>query len=143
LVAIDVFGTSQVTRAQLLAALEGSLREFAAAVMAGRGSGMELDLEDDLHRLGDFAYVKPSLVGYFEPEGMKYYLTVDLVDRADAVRRMPFLPGPEGTYDDPEGLLADWRAFEEKSLELMRARVRQQVRRARSCARRRARCHPA
>ncbi len=117
LVAIELFGTRQVTQAQLLAAMEVPLRAFAADVMAQRPA-MELGIPDELERLGDFAYARPALVGYYEPGGMKYYLTVDFVDRADAGRRMPFLPEPDGAYADPEGLLADWRTYEQKFFEL-------------------------
>lgn len=112
LVAIDLFGTRQITREQLLAARGPALRDFASVMMSGGDPSLELI--DQLHQLGDFAYAQPALVGYYQPGGMKYYLTVDFVDRADAARRMPFLPAPEGSYPDPAGLLADWRAYDAK-----------------------------
>lgn len=34
----------------------------------------------ELVRAGDFAMVEPSLVGYFEDDGMAYYLTLDVVE---------------------------------------------------------------
>lgn len=121
LVAIDLFGTRQLTREQLLAACEPELRAFAEAGMGeGRGaSEIWTRLVNKVATLGDFAEIEPSLVGYYEPEGMKYYLTIDLVDKADATRRRPFLPAPKGTYADPEGLIADWEAYEAKVHGLM------------------------
>jgi hypothetical protein len=121
LVAVEIFGTRQITREQLLATQAGPLRALEAAVVAGVQPATELLFGDELQALGDFAYARPALVGYFEPEGMQYYLTVDFVDRADAARRMPFAAAPQGTYADPEGLLADWRAYEEKQFELLHA----------------------
>lgn len=119
LVAIDMFGTRQVSLAHLLAAHGAELRAFAAAAMRGDASLDSGALKGRLARLGDFASVALALIGYYEPGGMKYYLTVDFVDRADAARRMPFVPAPTGTHADPEGLLARWGAYDSQISELM------------------------
>ncbi|HUQ04844.1 MAG TPA: hypothetical protein VM261_20220 [Kofleriaceae bacterium] len=74
-----------------------------------------------LQAAGDFAYVDSALVGYFEDGGMKFYLTLDVVEQKDASRRMTFAPAPAGEHADPEGLIADWQAFEAKVFELMNA----------------------
>ena len=113
LVAIDIFGTRQITREKLLASHEKRLREFAAT------NGSPFELEQEIRELGDFADVTLSLVTYYKPDGLKSYLTVDFVDRADAARRMPFLPDPGGTYEDPDDLIADWRAYQTKRYELL------------------------
>ena len=112
LVAIEIFGTRQITLEQLLARYEKPLRENAF-------SDTLHSLRYDIQELGDFAHVELSLVGDPQPGRMDYYLTIDFVDRADAARRMPFNPAPDGTYDDPAGLIADWLALEKKSHELL------------------------
>ncbi len=113
LVAIDMFGTKQITLDRLLAIHGTELRAFTEALMRGDPSSANTEaLLDKLYALGDFADVTPALVGMYAPGGMKYYLTLDFVDRADAARRMPFVPSPTGTHDDPDGLLADWRSYE-------------------------------
>ena len=118
LVAIDMFGTQRITREQLLTRYGSRLRAFGEAVMR---RDRHVDTEailTEIGKLGDFAEVSPALVGYYEPGGMKHYLTLDFVDSADAVRRMPFVPEPTGTFTDPEGLLADWYVYESKVFEL-------------------------
>jgi len=121
LVAIDLFGTRQLTLESLLASHGDELRTFAAAMMRDDPDVDPEVIAARIRALGDFAYVEPALIGYFEPEGMKYYLTIDVVDRQDASRRLAFLPAPTGTHPDPGGLLADWKAYEDKSWELMNA----------------------
>lgn len=116
--AIDLFGTEQITREQLLASHGDRLRAYATATTR---AGMDIEIAEELARLGDFAHVELSLVGYYQRDGMKYYLTVDFVDRDDAARRMPFLREPIDAFEDPEGLLADWHSFESAVHELMRA----------------------
>jgi hypothetical protein len=120
LVAIDLFGTRQFTLDELLATHGDELRRFGQASITD-DPDYQGGVLAKVEALGDFAYFAPALVGYYEPEGMKYYLTLDFVDRADAARRMPFLPAPTGRYADPDGLLADWEVYEAKVHELMGA----------------------
>lgn len=109
LVAIDMFGTQQITQEQLLAKVGPELRRLGDALMKGDHS---IDMEavlDKLYALGDFEDVTPALVG---APNARYYMTIDFVDTADAARRMPFSPRPSGTYPDPDGLIADWYTYE-------------------------------
>lgn len=115
LVAIDVFGTAQLTRERLLAA-EGEA--VCTYLDAANRDAADLDAQRDalvakLQRLGDFAEVAPSIVGYYPEDGapMKVYVTIDFVDRADAARRRPWIAAPAGSYPDPDGLLAAWDAY--------------------------------
>jgi hypothetical protein len=113
LVAIDLFGTTQITRDQLIAACGDDLTRFANAMMAGEPTAPE-PLLAKVRALGNFADVSPALVGYYTEHGQDYYLTVDVVDAADATRRMAFAAAPTGTFADPDGLLASWTTYEEK-----------------------------
>ena len=121
LVAIDMFGTRQISREQLLAAREAELRAYFEAMIRDDPAFDIAALVAGLDKLGDFATVAPALIGYYEPGGMKYYLTVDFVDRADAARRMPFLPALTGAHVDPAGLIADWITYETRIFALMGA----------------------
>ena len=69
-------------------------------------------LVDALKADGTYAYVAPSRATYFPSKDS--YLTIDLVAKRDAARRMPFGEPPVGVHADPEGLLAAWRAYEDK-----------------------------
>ncbi|MGN6108239.1 MAG: hypothetical protein ACTHU0_24240, partial [Kofleriaceae bacterium] len=94
LVAIDLFGTRQIAIEQLLATHGAELRAFGEALMRHEPDVQQRTeaILAKLDALGDFADVTPSLAGYPAPGGMAYYLTLDFVDRADASRRMPFVP---------------------------------------------------
>ena len=124
LVAIDMFGTRQITQDQLLAKLGTDLRQFADASMKGDSFVDPEPLLGKLFALGDFEEVTLSPVGYPNKRGpTTYYLTVDFVDKADAARRMPFTSSPTGTYPDPDGLLEDWHAYEQEVLQHFDRRV--------------------
>ncbi len=117
LVAVDVFDTDSSSVERVLAMHGDALRDLLR-------DDVEVDLGAliaDIRAGGGYAYVEPALVGYYEPDGMKYYLTIDLVSERDAVRRMSFLPAPDGTHEDPGGLLADWDTYHTRLFELMAA----------------------
>lgn len=111
LVAIDLFGTTQITRDQLMAACGDDLTSYANATMAGEPMDPG-PLLAKVEALGNFAEVSPALVGYYNERGQDYYLTIDIVDAADATRRMRFAPPPTQTFSDPDGLLATWAMYE-------------------------------
>jgi len=113
-VVIEMFGTKQVTMEHLVSSYGKQLRELCNARPPD-----PTRLLAHLEALGDFADVELGLVGPYDPNDMKCYVTVDFVDRADAGRRMPFWPEPTGTYQDPDGLLADWHTYEAKERDLV------------------------
>ena len=68
------------------------------------------------------AYAELSPVTNFTPTQV-VYVTIDLVEQQDAPRRMPFRSAPTERFDDPDGLLAAWREYEERVLALLRSGV--------------------
>jgi hypothetical protein len=75
--------------------------------------------EEALRKQYNLAFAKVSFISYFAgPEADRAYLTVDLVDAEDA-KRAEFLPAPTGQTQDPEGLVAQWLAYEQKAWQLM------------------------
>ncbi len=109
---IDLYGTEQLTLDALLAACGDELQALADGL--GRGEQVEFAaLEAHLLTLGDFAHAAIALVTYRKDGVTSQHLTVDFVERGDATRRMAFLPRPTGSYDDPDGLIAAWSAYEE------------------------------
>jgi hypothetical protein len=111
-VVIELYGTKQVTLDHLVSRYGKELRGLCQAKPIEPPTLMA-----DLEALGDFADIEFAPTMYYNAPD-KCFLTVDFVDRADAARRMPFGPEPKGVYEDPEGLLADWRAYESKVFEL-------------------------
>jgi hypothetical protein len=74
--------------------------------------------EEALRQQYNLAFAKLSFISYFAgPEAGRGYLTADLVDAEDA-QRLKFLPEPTGHLDDPEGLIAQWQAYEQTAWKL-------------------------
>lgn len=111
-VVIELYGTKQVTRDHLVSRYGKELLWLCEAKPIEPPT-----LMTDLEALGDFAHIEFGAGSYYNVPD-KCFITVDFVDRVDAARRMPFGPEPERVYEDPEGLLADWRAYESKVFEL-------------------------
>lgn len=118
LIAVDVYGSSRTINERLVAEHGAELRRFGEAIMR-RDRAYDRDAALALVRAaGDFVSIEPALVGYYEADGLQYYFTIDVVERRDAARRMGFAPAPTGVHPDPDGLIADWQAFEAKITEL-------------------------
>lgn len=121
LVAVDAYGSSTAINERLVSEHGDELRRFGEALMRhdrtyDRDAAIAL-----VGAAGDFVSIEPALVGYYEDEGMEYYLSIDVVERRDAARRMAFSPAPTGEHADPEGLVADWHTYESRVVELMGA----------------------
>lgn len=119
LVAIDVFGVPPAVGDRLLARHGGDLRRLGEAMMRGQSDPAREPLLARVGETGDLVYVEPALVGYFEDDGMKYFMTLDVVQRADAPRRLAFTPVPREELADPDGLIAAWQTYEATVLEMM------------------------
>jgi hypothetical protein len=117
---VDVFGSTQVTRDQVLAVAGADLAALVTATETRDDSFSDhYDAATAaIAKLGDFAYVEISPITYYKPPAV--YLTVDLVDAKDAKTRMTFAPAPTGDVPDPDGLLAAWSAYEQKAFAVMR-----------------------
>jgi len=114
LVAVDVFDTDTST-------IERVIQRHGKALhaMLQRGDAADADqLAAEIMADGEYAYVKPALVTYYEKQAS--YLTIDIVDRRDAQRRMPFRTPPQGSHGDPGGLIVAWHAYEAKVFDLLR-----------------------
>ena len=110
---IDLFGTTQITLEQVQKQYGGQIQQFARARISNdtlRTERLKREIESNIHQMGDFAYVKLSLIRSYDP-GRPAYLTIDVVDAKDRESRMRFLPAPKGSFPDPEGLLALWDEY--------------------------------
>lgn len=117
---IDLFGTTQITLDQVQKQYGDQIQQFVHAWSVDdtlRTGRLRREVESSIHQMGDFAYVKLSLIGYYDP-GRPAYLTIDVVDARDRESRMRFLPAPKGSFPDPEGLLALWDEYMKTGWEL-------------------------
>ncbi|HMG23975.1 MAG TPA: hypothetical protein VK607_21720, partial [Kofleriaceae bacterium] len=115
LIAVDVFDTDPSSVEHVQArhgdALRALLRDPADANVRAVTEAIRAD--------GGYAYVEPSTVTYYEPQGRISYLTIDIVDQRDVAQRMAFSPRPTGTHADPGGLIAAWQAYEAAAFSLL------------------------
>lgn len=121
LAGVDLYGSRQITLEDVRGKLGPRFEELERLISQGEGDAagkLRDEIEAEIRAMGDFAYVGLSRIGYFR-EGNPAYYTIDLVDAKDAERRLAFSPEPKGTFEDPEGLLASWHAYEDRVLELL------------------------
>ncbi|NMO16751.1 hypothetical protein HPC49_06255 [Pyxidicoccus fallax] len=114
LVAVDTYGSRQVEPGDVLALL---------GVETGKpfvhSRALFQDKAAELRKRYDLAWADVSLSYWLDsPTEARAYITVDLVDTGDT-ERLRFLPAPKGTPEDPEGLVARWRAYEKRGFELL------------------------
>jgi hypothetical protein len=110
---VDVFGSRQIGRDDVIAQLGRELSELVGALDADddvRALALRDEVIAEIAGMGAFAYVELHVIGYYDPPAR--YLTIDLVDEADRITRMPFADPPSGAVPDPDGLVALWRDYE-------------------------------
>lgn len=119
---LDVFGSDQINAAQVKSAVGEELSRLEALRSDGehdQASRLRDEIEAEIDRMGDFADVRISRIRYFH-EGQPIYITIDLVDAADAATRMAFNPEPTAEpAEDPQDLLAAWQEYEQTAMGLL------------------------
>jgi hypothetical protein len=114
LAAVDVYGSRRADAEAVRKMLGFELgKPFVSSHVVFRQK------EEALRQQYNLAFAKLSFISYFAgPEAGRGYLTADLVDAEDA-QRLKFLPEPTGHLDDPEGLIAQWQAYEQTAWKLL------------------------
>lgn len=117
---IDLYRTDAFDAAWLNEAVGEDLR----ALLGGRLPDEEVQatverIRTTIRSRGDFAYVQPSAIQYFEEGGAVMYITLDVVDAADAAERIPFREAPTGQVEGAEELIAAWREYETEVMALL------------------------
>jgi hypothetical protein len=120
---IDVFGTSVLTGDDVATEFKSDIDSIAAAFgtwppnveLAGPATER---IETALKSRGSFAYVHVG-VTYSPAPDNGFYFMVDVVEKKDAGRRMPFRKQPTGVLADPDGLIAKWDEYQNKVFQLI------------------------
>lgn len=119
---VDVYGTRRFTAEDVEAELGEDLERIAALYAASDLERLETIFEALgvwLESHGPYAYVDVGLLQRVgQDDAVRLRLTVDIVEPADAERRMPFTDEPTGRYADPDGLLALWQEYQSKGWRL-------------------------
>jgi hypothetical protein len=130
---VDVYGTDAFDADEVRAVLEPDVRRYVATTEQLRLDGESDALIGTLREIDaklraafearvPLADFEISPITSFQPT-QRIYVTIDVVTRTDAARRMPFRRAPEETFDDPDGLVALWQSYQSKVFELARAGV--------------------
>lgn len=119
--ALDTFGSSKINETALRQFLGKDLDVWLQKGLKADPTALEDEnkLKERIRQKWNFALVEWSVIQYFEPGDMAIFITLDVVEQADAKRRMTFLPAPTADLADPGGLLNQWREYENKSMELI------------------------
>jgi hypothetical protein len=120
---VDLFGTTRFTIEKLLEPLQQRFAEYERLTLAGQheaAAPIQKELEAAVKQVGGFAYVRFSVIRYFQ-KGDPSFLTIDVVEPADAGRRMTFAkpPADAAPLPDPEGLLKKYGEYENKGFEVL------------------------
>lgn len=127
---LDVYGSSTVDAPMVRAALTPELEELVAlgreaqanpnadmAQIERRAEAIRAKIENLFAAGAPLAYFQVGMTTDFGPP-QRYHLSIDVVEQADAARRMPFRAAPTEDLPDPGGVLAVWREYEQKMFEL-------------------------
>jgi len=119
--AVDTYGSPRLDEAKLKALLGTELDEWLTRGMKADPSSVQLErkLADKVKRQFDLAAADWDIVQYFEPGNFAIYITLSVVEKADAAERMRFLAEPTRQFADPEGLIKAWNEYEEIALEMV------------------------
>lgn len=124
---IDVYGSTAFDSAEVRAQLEPDVRRYVA-IGPDLGPGtpereasrraIETKVRSTLETRAPLAYFEIHVTWY---SPTRSNVTIDVVEQADAARRMPFRAPPTEQLADPGGILAAWREYEQKLFALAMA----------------------
>jgi hypothetical protein len=120
---VDVYGSPRINEVNLKETLGPDLQVWLQKGLKGDPAAAEMEkkLAAKLKAKFDFAAADWSIIQYFEPDNMAIHVTLDVVDKKDVAKRMPFLPAPTGEFKDPDGLIKTWDEYEDLALDLVEA----------------------
>lgn len=130
---IDVYGSAALDSAAIRAEFEPAILRYVAAMDRARLPNANFDeigktllgIRDELRAALDrrvpLAYLEISVLTNGAPPPPHINVTIDVVEQADAARRMPFRAAPTGQPADPGGLLAAVSELTAKYVDLLRA----------------------
>lgn len=120
---LGTFGSSRINEVILKETLGKDLDVWIEKGLQGDDSSLALEdkLAKKMQDKFGFAFAGWSVIQFFEPGDLAIHITLDVVEKKDASRRMPFLPVPKGEFRDPDGILKAWSDYETAALDLVEA----------------------
>lgn len=118
---VETYGSARINEIILRETLGKDLDNWLKMGLAGEAESVKVEsqLADKVKQKFGFPVVEWSVVQYFEPGDMALHITLDIVEKDDVAKRMPFLPEPTAELKDPEGLIKAWMEYEDIALDLV------------------------
>lgn len=123
---IDFYGSDAIDAGALRTALGPEIERFVAMMEQARldagasavslgpaANALQQRIRAELEPLGPLAYLDFGATTDFGPPP-RIHVMIDVVTERDRARRMPFRAAPTGRFEDPGGLLAAWREYQQK-----------------------------
>ncbi|MBI4375690.1 MAG: HEAT repeat domain-containing protein [Elusimicrobia bacterium] len=122
---VDLYRSQQLALERVDKELSGKIQAYMRLRGDSRKSlqrsaqKLHSDIEAAVGKMGRFAFVRMDYAEFATSASHDAYITFDLVDEADAAKRMPFRPRPKGSIPDPDGLIAAWTGYSELGYSLI------------------------
>ncbi len=117
---LDTFGSAKIDEPKVRKLLGKDLDNWLRMGVTGDPAADVLQKSITKKIVDHFklAFAEWSIMQYIEPGNLAIRITLDVVEKNDVSRRMPFLPQPKETFADPKNLLAKWYEYQETALSL-------------------------
>jgi hypothetical protein len=118
---VETYGSSKINSVILKKTLGKDLDEWVEKGLKGDAASVEMEQKLAKRVMDQFGFASAdwSIVQYFEPGDMAIHITLDVVEKQDVARRMPFLEKPTGSFTDPDNLIQKWIGYEDEALRLV------------------------
>jgi hypothetical protein len=118
---VDTFGSSRLNATILKETLGPDLNVWLTKGVQANADAVELEtrLLERIQKKFGFAMAEFSVLEYYEPGDLAIRVTLDVVEKADVARRMPFKPEPTQQFKDPDSLISKWMEYEDIAMELV------------------------
>jgi len=118
---LDVYGSRSLTPQKIRKAFGKELDQWIAKGLSGDRSAdvLQLQLSAKVKEKFNLAFARWSILHYFEPGNLALNITLDVVEKKDRNRRMPFISEPTGKYEDPSHLIETWIEYERTAMQLV------------------------
>jgi hypothetical protein len=122
---VETYGSSRINSVILKKTLGKELDEWVEKGLKGDAASIEMEqrLAKKVQDQFGFAFADWSIVQYFEPGDMAIHITLDVVEKQDVARRMPFMERPAQTLTDPDNLIQQWIGYEDEALRLVESGI--------------------
>jgi hypothetical protein len=122
---IDVYRTAQLDADAVKRRYAPAIRELVAGINANDEptiARLHEEIVESVRASADFAFVALNVTTGFERDENAVYVSIEVVDPADAEARLSFDTEPAGSVADPDGVLDAWEEYQRTAVELIQTR---------------------